>query len=105
MPCYDDRDNDRSQMAKLQVRNEKLTSMLCMVLSTLEDENELGHFLELFNYNEAGIPRKYLVDWWEQHKEDDRRRKEYERAQRELQDKKKAALDKLTPEERHLLGI
>jgi hypothetical protein len=79
--------------------------MLCTVLSTLENENELGHFAELFDYKEGGITREQLFKWWAEHKEEDRQRREAARRARELQEKRKAALAKLTTEERKLLGV
>lgn len=103
MPCRDyDESYDRQQTQK---ENDKLTKFLCTILSTLELENELGHFAELFDYKEGGISRKELFAWWEAHKEEDRKRKERAREAAERKEKKDAALSKLTPEERKLLGV
>jgi hypothetical protein len=105
MPCYDSREDLHQICDDLQKSNNKLEAMLCMVMYTLEEENEIGHFAELFNYKESGITRDQLFGWWKQHKEDDRRRKDRERAERDRLERRDAALAKLTDEERKLLGV
>lgn len=104
MPCRDWED-DRTAIVTERKENDKLTKMLCTVLSTLESENELGHFAELFDYKEGGITREELFAWWKAHKEEDAARREQIRKARELQEKRKAALAKLSKEERKLLGV
>lgn len=105
MPCYDNRDDYRDieikELKKINTRLDKVAGMLCMVLTTLEEENELGHFKELFNYKESGITREELMAWWREHKAEDCVRREREKAE----EKKRLALAKLTPEERELLGV
>lgn len=117
MPCYDDRGREESYKAtrELKLTNkkmEKIAAMLCMVLSTLEEENELGHFKELFNYKESGVSREDLMTWWREHKDADakRRREEYEAAEKarkkvEREAERQKVLERLTPEERELLGV
>lgn len=104
MPCRDWED-DHSAISGLRSENNKLTQMLCTVMSTLESENELYHFAELFDYKEGGITREELFAWWKAHKEEDRVRREAERKAREIQEKRKAALAKLSKEEQKLLGV
>lgn len=117
MPCYDDRGREESYEAtrELKLTNkklEKIEAMLCMVLTTLEEENELGHFKELFNYKESGVSREELMLWWREHREADakRRREEYEAAEKarkkaEREAERQKVLEKLSPEERKLLGV
>jgi hypothetical protein len=107
MPCRDDytADDYRVRTSNLQKKHDQLTRFLCTVLHTLEEENELGHFAELFNYKEGGITREELFAWWKEHKEEDARRKDAERKAREIQERRAAALAKLSKEERKLLGV
>ena len=109
MPCYDDRGRDdwkalldeAEELRKVANKADKLAGMLCMVLTTLEEENELGHFKELFDYKGSGITREELMVWWREHKAEDCVRRERER----VEAKRQAALAKLTPEECELLGV
>jgi hypothetical protein len=57
------------------------------------------------DWEEAGVPELWLAAWWDDHKAQDRRRKEAERRQREREDTKAAALSKLKPEERSALNL
>ncbi len=104
MPCRD-WDDERPAYTRERKENDELTKMLCTVLSTLEAENELDHFAELFDYKEGGITREKLFAWWKAHKEEDAARREAERKAREIQEKRKAALAKLSKEEQKLLGV
>ena len=107
MPCYDSRDRDEpiEELMKINRRLDKVAGMLCMVLTTLEEENEIGHFKELFDYKGSGINREEFVKWWQEHKAEDCVRRERERVVIERQEKKRIALAKLTPEECELLGV
>ena len=57
--------------------------------------------LDLINYNEAGITHNELERWWNDHK----KKNAESRKNREVQDKMKAALAKLSGEERKILGL
>lgn len=57
--------------------------------------------LDLIDYAEAGIKRADLEAWWKNHQALDKKHREEER----LANVKKAALAKLTAEERRALGI
>ncbi len=104
MPCRD-WDDTPAVNTRLEKENDKLTQFLGTVLSTLESENELDHFAELFDYKEGGITREELFAWWKAHKEEDRRRREQVRKAQEVAERRKVALAKLTTEERKLLGV
>jgi hypothetical protein len=111
-------DTTREQVWVLQEKLRERDAMLCGVLSSI-------HFLdgyldahikiegktmlfsdavrEYFNEDEAGITWEQAMEWWTDHQEQDRVRREQEAL--EIARKREAALAKLTPEERTLLGI
>lgn len=74
---------------------DKLTRMLCFVMSRL-DPTRASILLH---------DNKELADWWKTHQEQDRRRLAYEAEQKRREDLKKSAKSKLSPEERRALGI
>jgi len=93
-------------------------AMLCGVLSSMFDlDGYLGAAISLdgaarkfsycvqeyFDEAEAGVSWAQLESWWVDHREQDRRRREAEAAI--LAARRAAALVKLTPEERELLGL
>ena len=92
MPCSDGggyhRDNrDREDM---------LARIACAALTELE-RLEQEDFLLLSNDE--------VREWWAEHKEFDRIRREHERLLAEALNKKKSALAKLTDEEKDILGL
>lgn len=91
MPCRD-YSSDYDLSVERQRKVDKLTRMLCTVLSA---------------YNEAGIRKlpAEVREWWREHQALDRQRLAAEEASRQRARLKKRALDKLTPEERKALGV
>ena len=77
-------------------REDMLARIACAALTELE---RLGQedFLLLSNDE--------VREWWADHKEFDRQRLEQERQVAELKRRKQAALDKLSDEEKLLLGV
>jgi hypothetical protein len=65
----------------------------------------LCQLCESIDKNQVEIMPPAVKVWWNKHKEIDKKRKLEEQIQKTLDHKKKEALNKLTPEERHLLGI
>ena len=130
MPCrdyYDDHPeafygeqlaDKEAEIERLKERISFAESALCGVLRTFED-NAMpypDYLWTVIDYKGAGISRKELEKWFAKHKALDEKIKkqeieriirEREQAERQKQITKKrdAALAKLTPEERKLLGI
>lgn len=130
MPCrdyYDDHPeafygeqlaDKEAEIERLKERISFAESALCGVLRAVED-NVISYYNDLWaviDYKGAGISRKKLEKWFTKHKALDEKIKkqeieriirEREQAERQKQITKKrdAALVKLTPEERKLLGI
>ena len=92
MPCSDGggyhRDNHE--------REDMLARIACAALTELERLGQEDFIL---------LQNDEVREWWAEHKEFDRLRQEQERKIQEMQRKRKEALDKLTPEEKKILGI
>ena len=73
---------------------------LCRILRGMTTEQ-----MESIVYNPRNRMARDLANWWEDHQEVDRKREAKEAADRELAAKRKAALEKLSPEERKVLGL
>lgn len=84
-------------------------SALCQTLAALENMRTtlstvtavMGSALDYVDYAAAGITRKELEAWWRNHQKLDAKHREEER----VKNLKKAALAKLTPEEKDALGL
>lgn len=115
MPCRDYYDDHPDQYFKdvtepaLKKQVSFAESALCQTLWALENMRTtlstvtavMGSALDYIDYAAAGITRKELEVWWKNHKKLDAKHREEER----LKNVKKAALAKLTAEEREALGI
>ena len=106
MPCYDSRDNPSNIRAEYSDKIKKLEAMLCALATFIESRSGKDN-IEFVNvgWKEAGIPCGVFLNWWKQHKEDDRQRKQREQevARRKLD--KENALKKLTDREKKVLGL
>lgn len=117
MPCYDDRSDSSPRdcsgeiaLARAEFRhNSDVAEMLCKVLTDFEAEQrylkERGTSRD--PYPET-VQQKYGADiaqWWQEHKKRDAAIAQEEARKKELRDKRRAAVAKLTAEERRLLGL
>ncbi len=97
MPCMDYRDDyrvvDNTQTYK--AMRDQLARIACKALTQLEKVDPAN---KLFKNSE-------VKDWWTQHKIDDARAQEAKRLAAEAKEKRKAALAKLTDEEKKLLKL
>lgn len=105
MPCYDGRENihtiveyrkDPNTVKKL----EWAEAALCMLMKHIAEGQ-----LTKQDFKNAGITRAQLADWWKAHKAKDDARLAKEAAAAKAERDKLAALNKLTMEERKLLGL
>jgi hypothetical protein len=96
MPCRD-LDADNRYIAELQGKVQRLTGLLC----------EACGLLDSGEWDIVGWPMASdeLKGWWLAHSDADRARKAEEQAQAQQQALYEAALAKLTPEERRILGL
>lgn len=93
MPCRNGNEDDYLAIeAKAKAELDLATRVACKAMRYLEG---MG----------ASFPDSETARWWRDHKEQDRLRLKREQEERKAKMKKKAALAKLTPEERKLLGL
>ena len=98
------------QIQDLEARLAEREAQLCGVFTLLEN-GFTSHYitfylraiLEQVNWSETGTTLHATETWWEDHKEKDQARKEQEAW--ELARKKRDILNKLTEEEREILGL
>lgn len=77
MPCYDDRSsNDHASQA----RADKMARIACKVMTALEEIGKEDFLL---------LRDEEVREWWSEHKEFDRIRREHERLIEEMYHKKK----------------
>lgn len=88
-----------------EITRRKLEAMLCALATTLTRCDSLQTILGLTDWKKAGVTRKEFEHWWRIHREDDARRRSREADDAKRESQRKAALAKLSPEERHALGI
>jgi hypothetical protein len=102
MPCqsydssWDQHDSDRDKIRELKKQADMLARIACKALQELED-NKIEDMILLRDDE--------VREWWQKHKEDDRRAREAREAKERRAAIKKAALSKLSEEEKEVLGI
>jgi len=82
-------------------RAQELTIMLCDMCNQIAADGKADEFI----YNGKIPEARKLADWWDEHQEIDRKRIIAEEVKREKERKKKAALSKLTDEEKEALDL
>ena len=107
MPCRDYYDDHPEQYFRdvtepaLKKQISFAESALCATLAALRTyTDDKQDMFSLINYEEAGITKAELKAWYKTHSELDVKHRAME-----AEKKRKAALAKLTPEERKLLGV
>lgn len=102
MPCqsydsrWDDYDSNSDKIRELKKQADMLARIACKALQELKD-NKIEDMILLRDDE--------VRQWWQKHKEDDRRAKEAREAKERRAAIKKAALAKLSEEEQELLGL
>lgn len=98
------------EIARLRGELGRRESILCAVLTVLDDGFEshgvtfyLPAVLDRVDWQEAGVTRRETEEWWQDHLEQDAARREREAVIREI--KRRTILERLTPEEREILGL
>lgn len=86
---------DRDRLAELY----RLEALACAMVRA-----EPG-ILDKVDYNEAGVPMSWALNWWADHQKRDQARQTAAEIAKQIAAKKQAALAKLTPAERDLLGV
>lgn len=106
MPCrVDDGPSLRVPETRHGLTIADFEAVLCGILSEIEFSDELDHFLGAVDWKEVGVARYKVEAWWEAHKKEDERRRAKEAAEKIKADRRKAALAKLTAEDRKAIGL
>ena len=111
MPCRDYYDDHPQQYFKdvtepaLKKQISFAESALCQTLAALEIAVGKKTVYDVIDYEEAGITKAALVKWHKEHKLIDAKHRKEEAAKREKEEFYEAALAKLTPAERKVLGV
>jgi glycogen synthase len=105
MPCWDISDSEYDRAAAREKAN--IEAALCAVLTMLEKEypEDFYELLKMIDWKEAGITKKWLMNWWTRHQARDAERRAYEAKERAKKERLKHLREKLnlTEEEMALL--
>lgn len=102
MPCLDIRDDYSSGSVSahtyslLQDRNDLLARISCSIMEAWSNGTNRDEFL---------ASNKEVADWWKEHQELDAKRRAKAEKDKELARIKRAAMTKLTEEEKIVLGL
>lgn len=109
MPCSDGGWSDEVRVTKDDVaEHNMLEAAMCGILTTFENKfgpDEFHKFLDMVDWDEAGVKRRTLALWWTKHKKKDAERRAREEAKRREEELRASALSKLTPAERAALKL
>jgi hypothetical protein len=67
MPCYDGREDDDNR------RNYQLCTVLCGIIT----KHGIS-IIDNLDWKEVGVKKQVVLDWWELHRKEDKRRREYD---------------------------
>jgi hypothetical protein len=96
MPCYTPDPGPSPE----EILESKMPAVLCGVLS-----KHGASILDGLDWKEIGVTKDEAFRWWDQHKRKDASRKKREAEYEAARTKRNAALAKLTPEERAIIGV
>lgn len=101
MPCRDGNENTYP----VYVEKGEQTSRLCAVFKVLERNGTLDATLSAADWVGSGVSKKSTLEWWERHKREDAARLNREADERRRKAQRQAVLDKLSKEDKKLLGL
>lgn len=106
MPCTDGGPSRVYNSYPSGLSLEEIEAMLCAALRFIG--NNHTYFMrptELLDHQEAGVSPDNMNLWWDEHLEKDRKGRAAEAEARRINNLRRDALEKLSPEERKALGI
>ena len=86
-------------------------SVLCGILTAAKQKAERTGYKEVellldeVDWEEVGVKRAHVVNWWKAHQKEDENRRKREAERREKERLRQSAIEKLTDEERKALGL
>lgn len=118
MPCYDPGPTPSELIAEAKkakaVRDEHLMleAALCGIFTLAEKTCILQYLMDQLDYDEMGVSKDEVLNWWKKHKKKDEKRKREEekklalqKEKERLEELKSVALNKLSKDERKALGL
>jgi len=107
MPCNDGGmfRSDEDQARGLITTARDFEAVLCGILSAMITTDEVKYWLNEVDWKEVGVSRKRVEKWWKEHQKEDAERRKREEALQAKLAARESALAKLTPAERHALGL
>jgi hypothetical protein len=107
MPCYESREAYIDYDTENQLKSKE--AMLCGILKAMADNMKVGEFVDFLehkvDWKEVGVTYADFSKWWLDHQKEDQKRLIRERNRRLREEKREAALSKLTKEDRRILGL
>ena len=101
MPCYspDYSESELCQMAndKGNLYGKQFEAVLCGIFTALDQD--LNYYFNNVDWNEVGVNELLVESWWENHKKEDEDRRQQELKSKEIAERRKKLLEKLTDEE------
>jgi hypothetical protein len=104
MPCLDGRENIHTEYVE-RLHDGVNAARLCAVFSVLEKQGLLEEVLRNANWQGSGVSSASTMQWWEEHKARDRRRILREEQEIQRRRDRAAAIAKLNPKDRKVLGL
>lgn len=107
MPCRDyipGEQDRRSDIKELSL----IRASLCALLTVMEKNmtpDTFDQYIKSIDWKEAGVTKREFLSWWEDHKIEDEKRRKREAEEKREKEIRKAALAKLSAEEKKILGI
>ena len=71
-------------------------AVLCGIFSILQQDDELQNYIYNIDWEEVGVPMELVESWWENHKKEDEDRRQQEEKVKEIAERRKELLSKLT---------
>ena len=65
----------------------------------MQQDDELQNYIYNIDWEEVGVPMELVESWWENHKKEDEDRRQQELKSKEIAERRKKLLEKLTDEE------
>lgn len=104
MPCYVESDPEEEKRHIQEVN--QLSACLCSALKYMQGRAMLSEFFEYIDEEECNFSAaSFLREWWKKHLRQDEIRKQKEVEMKKEEKIKRDALNKLSDEEKKLLGL